>query len=375
MQNKQSCPPEPHFLLGSNIEHSPSGFQISANTRNKLEKLARWRIESSAIKFIKGGLEFHGGYGTVSRAFLAPPPDSEEKMRKFDDRRGEVGDPSGGNFGFDGRLSNSEEDDECGEVGIDNGKAIEKSKESVEDQEQGSEAGTSGASKAVAVKKMKIADNLERVLGLAIREAEFLVELAHENIIALEGFVEDTREDIIWLVFPWGDNGNLRDFVASADWEIPERIGLIRDVASGVQYLHSREPPICHGDLKSVNILVNVTCRAVVTDFGSARRMPATDSNQEQERTENALQGTSSLDPTFCDSTNTITLTGGHYTLRWAAPELLQDDQSSLQSDIWALGWVAYEVMTNSIPFQDVKDAMVIKRVVQGDLPSIMLEH
>lgn len=27
--------------------------------------------------------------------------------------------------------------------------------------------------------------------------------------------------------------------------------------------------------------------------------------------------------------------------------------------------------MTNSIPFQDVKDAIVIKRVIQGDLPSV----
>lgn len=27
--------------------------------------------------------------------------------------------------------------------------------------------------------------------------------------------------------------------------------------------------------------------------------------------------------------------------------------------------------MTNSIPFQDVKDFVVIKRVIQGDLPSI----
>lgn len=54
------------------------------------------------------------------------------------------------------------------------------------------------------------------------------LQLSHPNIIMLEGFVEDVSNDIIWLVFPWGDNGNLKDFVASRDWEIPERIHLVR---------------------------------------------------------------------------------------------------------------------------------------------------
>ncbi|KIO31392.1 hypothetical protein M407DRAFT_67991 [Tulasnella calospora MUT 4182] len=184
-----------------------------------------------------------------------------------------------------------------------------------------------------------------RFSQLTLREAEFLVKLSHKNIIKLEGFAEDVSKQLIWLVFPWEDNGTLKDFVAAADWEIPERISLINDVAGGVEYLHTRTPPIFHGDLKSINILVNSKCRAILTDFGSA--------------------------PTFCPSTNTITLTCNQYTLRWAAPELLEDDGASLASDIWALGCVVYEVMTDSIPFQDVKDAVVIKRIVRGDLPSI----
>ncbi|KIO17636.1 hypothetical protein M407DRAFT_58798, partial [Tulasnella calospora MUT 4182] len=103
---------------------------------------------------------------------------------------------------------------------------------------------------------------------LTLREAEFLVKLSHENIIKLEGFVEDVSKQMIWLVFPWEDNGTLKDFVTATDWEIPERISLLNDVARGVEYLHTRTPPIFHGDLKSINILVNSKCRAVLTDFG-----------------------------------------------------------------------------------------------------------
>ncbi|KIO19628.1 hypothetical protein M407DRAFT_222560, partial [Tulasnella calospora MUT 4182] len=123
----------------------------------------------------------------------------------------------------------------------------------------------------------------------------------------------------------------------------------------GLEYLHGQEPPLYHGDLKSLNILVSSECLALITDFGSAQ--PIT------------------LEALFSATASTITLTGSSYTLRWAAPELLQDEKPCLRSDIWALGWIAYEVMTNTIPFHDVKkDAIVINRVIQGHLPSVT-EH
>ena len=95
---------------------------------------------------------------------------------------------------------------------------------------------------------MKMSGDIARVLGvrilppitqsfsahdfsavqLTVREAEFLVGLSHENIIKLEGFIENLSNDIVWLVFPWEENGTLRDFIASAEWEIPERIWLVR---------------------------------------------------------------------------------------------------------------------------------------------------
>ncbi|KIO19028.1 hypothetical protein M407DRAFT_83309, partial [Tulasnella calospora MUT 4182] len=90
-----------------------------------------------------------------------------------------------------------------------------------------------------------------------VNELRLLDKLSHPNIAKIIGFVEDVEKSIAWLVFPWEDNGNLREFLRSATWEIPERVSLIRDVASGLEYLHSRQPPICHGDLKSVSITIS----------------------------------------------------------------------------------------------------------------------
>ncbi|KIO21579.1 hypothetical protein M407DRAFT_38581, partial [Tulasnella calospora MUT 4182] len=173
--------------------------------------------------------------------------------------------------------------------------------------------------------------------------------VSHPNIVKIVGFVEDIGNRIAWLVFPWEVNGNVREFLLSGEWEISERI---KDVTSGLEHLHSCQPPIFHGDLKSLNILVNSDHRAMITDFGSSRTLRKA--------------------PFFSATASTLTLTGSTYTIRWAAPELLQDEGPCLRSDIWALGWVAYEVMTNTIPFHDIKkDAIVINRVVQGYLPPV----
>ncbi|KAG8994091.1 hypothetical protein FRB90_000533 [Tulasnella sp. 427] len=220
--------------------------------------------------------------------------------------------------------------------------------------------------------------DVNRVLELAVREAKFLVDLSHENVIQMEGIVEDTSEKIIWLVFPWAGHGNLFTFVNSRDWEIPERISLIYDVASGIQFLHSQSPPIIHGDLKSLNVLVTAEYRAIITDFGSARcvrqigpsavigepPIPPLNPLEEEEDAISAVQMTATRDG--------VTLTVGKYTIRWAAPERLNENRESLACDIWSLGWIAYEVIFGRVPFHDVPaEGAVIWRVLQGDLPCL----
>ncbi|KAG8911711.1 hypothetical protein FRC00_005961, partial [Tulasnella sp. 408] len=127
----------------------------------------------------------------------------------------------------------------------------------------------------VAVKKLRMDDDTgdARTLAVLAHEVSLMQNLSHKNIVKLIGFVEKTKDGIAWVILPWEKNGNLREFIWSTDWELPERLALIYDVAMGIQYLHSRKPPICHGDLKSLNVLVSATNHAVLTDFGSARAM------------------------------------------------------------------------------------------------------
>lgn len=82
----------------------------------------------------------------------------------------------------------------------------------------------------------------------------------------------------------------------------------------------------------------------MITDFGSARYSVMKSPNEGRAQAGDEPKQIRSPEATFCPSTNTITLTCNQYTLRWAAPELLEEDDASLASDIWAVGWVAYEV-------------------------------
>ncbi|KIO30451.1 hypothetical protein M407DRAFT_20511 [Tulasnella calospora MUT 4182] len=238
------------------------------------------------------------------------------------------------------------------------------------------------ASRPLAVKRMHLdgGNNTTRSFTGFTHEVGLLKRVSHPNIVKLAGFVEAEGDGIAWLVLPWERNGNLHEFIASADWEIPECISLIRDVAEGIAYLHAQRPPICHGDLKAENILINVDCRALITDFGSARLLELNaPSSADAEPGAGGDDGSESdndcpdpLTVEFSRSSGSLVLTGPEYSLRWAAPEVLVDENLGLPSDIWAFGWICWEVLTKDVPFTQVQHTgSIVSRIVTGRLPAI----
>lgn len=54
-----------------------------------------------------------------------------------------------------------------------------------------------------------------------------MASLSHPNIIQLIGFVEDMPKGDAWIVLPWEGNGNVREFLKSGEWDVPERVSLV----------------------------------------------------------------------------------------------------------------------------------------------------
>ncbi|KIO18886.1 hypothetical protein M407DRAFT_83472, partial [Tulasnella calospora MUT 4182] len=174
-----------------------------------------------------------------------------------------------------------------------------------------------------------------------VHEVDVMARLSHKNIVKLIGFVEDLQEGKGWIVLSWESNGNVSEFLATGEWEIPERLSLIKDTFSGLEYLHTHQPPICHGDLKSTSASASATDERI-------------------DRTQ----------ITIVASNNQLTLTGPAWSLRWAAPEVALGEPQNLASDIWAAGWICWEIMTNKLPFPELNsEGTIVLKVVEGQVP------
>jgi len=98
-----------------------------------------------------------------------------------------------------------------------------------------------------------------------------------------------------------------------------------------------------------VNILITDSLRACLADFGLA-----------------AAKETQSM------AVTTAVITRATGTMRWQAPELLQDDDvcNNLATDVYAYACVCFELFSGKLPFHDIqKDFRIIGAVTKGDRP------
>lgn len=201
---------------------------------------------------------------------------------------------------------------------------------------------------AVKVLKVYVTSDLTKHFKKVLHETLIWRQLRHPNVLPFLCLHHiNNNQTRVGLVSPWMDNGNVQSYLR----RVPDadRVSLITDIAEGLDYLHTMQPSIVHGDLKAVNILITDAERACLADFGLST---ASDSQ--------ALR----LSSFSSDQT------GG--TSRWTAPELLDGSQltNNTKSDVYAFACVCYEIFSGNIPFHEVNsDYPVIIKVIQGQRP------
>ncbi|KAF9018352.1 kinase-like protein [Hymenopellis radicata] len=163
--------------------------------------------------------------------------------------------------------------------------------------------------------------------------------LYHRNVSQLFGIVQSRTS--IGMVSGWCKNGSIGHYLRDVNPGAC-RMLLLRQIASGVSYLHSFNPPIVHGDLKGGNILVDQLGQAIITDFGLSKVM-------------------SDLSDLVCSS-----FFAG--SMRWMAPELIEalaaDEeripQVTTASDVYAFASVCLEIMTGVPPYPNRKNDQAV---------------
>jgi serine/threonine protein kinase len=154
-------------------------------------------------------------------------------------------------------------------------------------------------------------------------EFKIAYKLRHPNLLHINYF--DVYEQQPYLVMPYCSRGSVARL---AGHMTEQQLWLfVRDVANGLSYLHSQQPPIIHQDIKPDNILLSDDGKYVITDFGISRK----------------------LDQTLRSHTN-VPSSSGSGTLAYMGPERFSETPTIQPAgDIWALGMSVYELLTNSI--------------------------
>ncbi|PPQ89078.1 hypothetical protein CVT25_006450 [Psilocybe cyanescens] len=162
--------------------------------------------------------------------------------------------------------------------------------------------------------------------------------LEHPNVIPIYGVVY--VEETMYTVSPWMDNGTATIYVK----KFPEvdRLKILTDVASGLEYLHNKG--VIHGDLRGENVLISANGVAHVAEFGQSKFL--------EDFEQNAMAPHSGP-------------------LRWTAPEMLQETGSlSTHSDIWSYGMLCLEILSEELPYNNIqRDAAVLREIDSGHLP------
>jgi serine/threonine-protein kinase len=201
--------------------------------------------------------------------------------------------------------------------------------------------------RAVAVKVVRLTEagtlaegqNLRERL---VREARAAGALSHPNIVAVFDFGQE--DDTAYIVMEFIRGRTLEAILAESVPHPPEEwsLRLLGDVARGLDYAHSQG--VFHRDVKPANIMVEDDGGIKIADFGIAK--------------------------VAWTNTMTLTTTGvivgsPHY----MAPEQLQGAPITGRTDQFALGGLAYTLLTGKRPFEADTLASLVTKILHQDPP------
>ncbi len=178
-----------------------------------------------------------------------------------------------------------------------------------------------------------------------LREAETAAQLSHPNIVPI--YSVDERDGLVYFVMALVEGPTLaKKMYEDGQISVDETRRVLREVADALAYAHARG--VIHRDIKPDNILLDKESgRAMVTDFGIARAI------QEGSDSRLTATGVAIGTPAFM------------------SPEQAAGDREiDGRTDLYALGVVAYQMLSGRLPFQASTTAsMLMKQITERPTP------
>ncbi len=185
------------------------------------------------------------------------------------------------------------------------------------------------------------------------REAKVVATLRHPNIVQVHDF--DVQNGQYYMVMEYIDGVTLKSMLESmqerGDWmSLNDTALVILSVGSALKYAHDRK--MVHRDVKPANVMIASDGHVILTDFGIAKIMTATNLTAS-----GAMVGTPS----------------------YMSPEQGMGQPGDERSDIYSLGVMLYQLAVGRLPYdadtplavvlKHINDPLPIPRAVKPDLP------
>lgn len=196
----------------------------------------------------------------------------------------------------------------------------------------------------VSLKILKKENIDDRKVKKFKKEAETLALLDDENIVKIYDVGQD--DNLHYIAAEYIDGMTLKDYIRTCSpIPVEEIVKLSQQILHGVKHAHERG--VVHKDLKTQNILLDEHKNVKITDFGIADIMDE-------------------------DVTRTQSLMG---TPQYIAPEILNRESLTAQSDLYSVGIVMYEMCVMQVPFVGEKAAYIMIKQMSQPLPSIIAQR
>src|SRR6202789_3493341 len=177
---------------------------------------------------------------------------------------------------------------------------------------------------------------LEQMRSTVLREARMASAIEHPNVCAIYEVGEEGEEAFIVMQYVPGQSLDKLIARGPANLQLVLSVGI--QISDGLSAAHSLA--IFHRDLKPANVMLTDGGLAKILDFGLARRLNPEEADFDPSKASRRKPG---------DPIATYTARGG--TIAYMAPEQFVTGQSSVQSDLWALGVILYELASRRHPF------------------------
>jgi len=192
----------------------------------------------------------------------------------------------------------------------------------------------------VAIKQMNIEDNYEEDL---ISEIGMMKTLQHVNIVRyLASYLVGSGQ--IWIVMEFMDGGSLTEILDQykhMQLTEPQIALILRETVSAIFFLHDLHR--LHRDIKSDNILLDLTGNIKLADFGYTVQLTE----------ERPIRDTTIGTP------------------YWEAPEVITGDSYGQKVDIWSIGVMAIEMVDGEPAYLDLPPLTALRLIIIDGIPPL----